>query len=86
VVHISKDIRYKWKPWYMSKGRIPTSKKLECKFFKLELMYKKDRMIAYLRYKRIDNKIRGDDIVSMSKVDVRPLFSKCGGVWPVIMV
>ena len=70
----------------MPKGWIPTSKKLECKFCKLELMYKKDRKIAYLRYKKNDNKIKGDDIVLMSKFNVRPLFSKCRGVWPVIMV
>lgn len=37
----------------------PTSKKMECKFCKLELVYRKDRMVAHLGYKKNDDNMRG---------------------------
>lgn len=35
------------------------SNKVECKFCKLELVYKKDNIVVHLGYKKNDDKIRG---------------------------
>ena len=48
-----------WKSWYVPKEWFPTSKKVECKFCKLELIYRKDRMIVHLGNKENDDKMQG---------------------------
>ena len=55
--YIGMGTQIEWKPWYMSKLWTPTSK-VECKFCKLELAYRKDRMIAHLGYKKNNGKMR----------------------------
>jgi hypothetical protein len=76
--------RNEWKPWFVPKEWTPTSKKVECKFCALELVYRKDRMVAHLGYKKNDGKMRGVALCQRQGPIVKSLFSRCGGSWPPI--
>ena len=75
----------KWKPWYKPKEWTPTSKKVECKFCKLELVYKNDHMGTHLENKKNNGKMRGGGgfghCVNAKGQLSKTLFSRWGIVW-----
>ena len=51
--YVGMDMPNEWKPWFVPKEWTPTSKKVECKFCKLEVLYKKDPMVLHLGYQKM---------------------------------
>ena len=68
----------------MPKKWTPTSKKVECKFCNLELLYEKDPMVPHLGYKKF-GKMQGVALCQCQGPIFKALFSRCNGVWPVVL-
>lgn len=61
------------------------SKKMECKFCKLESMYMKNHMVVHLGYKMNNGKMQGGGIVLMCWARVKALLFSSSGMWPAIL-
>ena len=54
----------------------------ECKFCKLELVYRKDNMVDHLGYQNNNGKMWGVALCQHQGPVIKAIFSRCYSVWP----
>ena len=71
--------RTQWEPWY----RLQQDGKVECKFCKTKISYRKDRLLFHLGYKRVDT-LPGVRMCNKANATVKAMFFHCGGNVPTV--